>query len=210
MSQVYLAEHRGSSNWGDRKSNQNKSNQMSLFGESGKPEYLPWKNLSEQSGEPTNSTHNRTRAKLVEGQCSHHCANTAPKERQQLWNLIHREHNQETTNLSTRFVGWIYLAMSRLCNLVLRIPCEQGYIFILSGDSHGERLSLQLSVKNTTSSNAIMDRLPLKKPRKTTYGKIREQYIRKTETKNAIKSTVGQAKEAHLSGREIRFKIEYI
>ena len=26
MSQVYLAEHRGSANWGDRKSNQHKSN----------------------------------------------------------------------------------------------------------------------------------------------------------------------------------------
>ena len=55
-----------------------------------------------------------------------------------------------------------------------------------------------------------MDRLLLKTPRKTTYGKIREQNIRKTETKNAIKSTVGQAKESHLSGREIRFKIGYI
>ena len=47
MSQVYLAEHRDSTNWGDRK-----SNQILVFGERGEPEYL-----SEQSREPTNSTH---------------------------------------------------------------------------------------------------------------------------------------------------------
>ena len=51
MSQVYLAKHRGSTNWGD-----GKSNQMLVFGEWRKPEY-PGKNLSEQSREPTNSTH---------------------------------------------------------------------------------------------------------------------------------------------------------
>ena len=45
ISQVYLAEHRGSTNWGDRKSNQHKSNQMLVFGERGKREY-PGKNLS--------------------------------------------------------------------------------------------------------------------------------------------------------------------
>ena len=28
MSEVYLTEHRGSTNWGDRKSNQHKSNQI--------------------------------------------------------------------------------------------------------------------------------------------------------------------------------------
>ena len=58
MSQVYLAEHRGSTNWGDRKSNQYESNQIKcwFFGERGKPEY-PGKNLSEQSRELTNSTH---------------------------------------------------------------------------------------------------------------------------------------------------------
>ena len=58
MSQMYLAEHRRSTNWGDRKSNQHKStsNQMLVFGERGKPEY-PGKNLSEQSREPTNVTH---------------------------------------------------------------------------------------------------------------------------------------------------------
>ena len=38
------------------KSTQIKSNQMFIFGERGKPEY-PGKNLSEQSREPTNSTH---------------------------------------------------------------------------------------------------------------------------------------------------------
>ena len=50
MSQMYLAEHRGSTNWRDRK-----SNQMLVFSERGKPEY-PGKNLSWQSREPTNST----------------------------------------------------------------------------------------------------------------------------------------------------------
>ena len=77
MSQVYLPEHRGSTNWGDSKSNQHKSNQMLIFGERGKPEY-PGKNLSGQSREPTNSTHIwRPIRESVEGQCSHHCANTA-------------------------------------------------------------------------------------------------------------------------------------
>ena len=61
MSQMYLAEHRGSTNWGDRKSNKHKSNQiksnlMLVFGERGKPEYTG-KSLSEQRREPTNSTH---------------------------------------------------------------------------------------------------------------------------------------------------------
>ena len=56
MSQVYLAEHRGPTNWEDRKSNQHKSSQTLVFGERGKLEY-PGKNLSEQSREPTNSTH---------------------------------------------------------------------------------------------------------------------------------------------------------
>ena len=31
MSQVYLAEHRGSTNWGDRKSNQHKSSQIKCW-----------------------------------------------------------------------------------------------------------------------------------------------------------------------------------
>ena len=60
-----------------------KSNQMLVFGERGKPEY-PEKNLSEQKGESTNSAHldaesgNQTQATMVEGECSHHCANPAP------------------------------------------------------------------------------------------------------------------------------------
>ena len=56
MSQVYLSEHRGFTNWGDRKPNQHNSNQMLVFDERGKPEY-PGKNLSEQSRESTDSTH---------------------------------------------------------------------------------------------------------------------------------------------------------
>ena len=46
MSQMYLAEQRGSTNWGHRKSNQHKSNQMLVFGESrAKPEKLGKKPL---------------------------------------------------------------------------------------------------------------------------------------------------------------------
>ena len=59
---------------------------MLAFEERGKPEF-PEKNLSKQSREPaSNSTHIRTpglRIKpgthLVEGECSHHCANPAPQ-----------------------------------------------------------------------------------------------------------------------------------
>ena len=65
-SQIILAKHKCSTNWGDCKSNKsNKSHQsnqinqitqMLVFEERGKPEY-PEKNLSEQSREPTNSVH---------------------------------------------------------------------------------------------------------------------------------------------------------
>ena len=59
-SQIILAEHECSTNWGDCKSNKsnqiNQTNQMLVFEERGKPEY-PEKNLSEQSREPTNSDH---------------------------------------------------------------------------------------------------------------------------------------------------------
>ena len=57
-SQGYLAEHKCFTYWGDWKSNQIKGNQVKcwFFEERGKPEY-PEKNLSEQSREPTNSTH---------------------------------------------------------------------------------------------------------------------------------------------------------
>ena len=50
-SQIILAEHECSTNWGDCK-----SNQMLVFEERGKPEY-PEKNLLEQSREQTNSAH---------------------------------------------------------------------------------------------------------------------------------------------------------
>ena len=48
---------------------------MLVLEEKGKPEF-PEKNLLEQSREPTISAEpgNRTRATLVEGECSHHCA----------------------------------------------------------------------------------------------------------------------------------------
>ena len=62
-SQIILAEHECSTNWGDCKSNKsnqinqtNQINQIKVFEERGKLEY-PEKNLLEQSREPTNSAH---------------------------------------------------------------------------------------------------------------------------------------------------------
>ena len=67
---------------------------MQVFEERGKPEY-PGENISEQRREPTNSTHiydaepgNRTRATLVEGECSHHYATTAPYELSLVYLLV--------------------------------------------------------------------------------------------------------------------------
>ena len=92
-SQIILAEHECSTNWGDCKSNKPnqiksiKWNQMLVFEERGKPEF-PEKNLSEQSREVENQqtqptydagSGNRTRDTLVEGERSHHCANPAPR-----------------------------------------------------------------------------------------------------------------------------------
>ena len=74
-SQIILAKQECSTRWGNCK-----SNQMLVFEERGKP----GKNLSEQSREATNSAHddeecgNQTQDTLVEGECSHHCANPAP------------------------------------------------------------------------------------------------------------------------------------
>ena len=86
MSQVHLAEHRGSTNWGDRKSNQHKSSQIKcwflLRGENWSTQGKTSRSRVEnQQTQPTYDVRsgNRTRATLVEGQCSHHCANTAPK-----------------------------------------------------------------------------------------------------------------------------------
>ena len=61
MSQVYLAEHRGSTNWGTQRK-------------------TSWSRVENQQTQPTYDVRsgNRTRVILVEGQCSHHCANTAP------------------------------------------------------------------------------------------------------------------------------------
>ena len=85
MSQVYLAEHRGSTNWGDRKSNQQKSNQIKCWflvrGENRSTRGKTSRSREEnQQTQPTFDVRsgNQTRATLVEGQCSHHCVNTAP------------------------------------------------------------------------------------------------------------------------------------
>ena len=51
------------------------TNQMLVFSERGKPEY-PGKNLS-QTQPIYDGGGNGTRATLVEGECSHHCANPA-------------------------------------------------------------------------------------------------------------------------------------
>jgi len=80
MPPVYLAEHRGSTNWGDRKSNQIKC-WFLMRGENrntrGKTSQSRVEN---QQTQPTYDvpSENRTWATLVEGQCSHHCTNTAP------------------------------------------------------------------------------------------------------------------------------------
>ena len=80
MSQVYLAEHRGSTNWGDRKSNQLKCCFL-VRGENrstrGKTSHSRVENQQTQSTFDAERG-NRTLAILVEGQCSHRCANTAP------------------------------------------------------------------------------------------------------------------------------------
>ena len=85
MSQVYLAEHRGSTNWGDRKLNQHKSNQLKCWflvrrenrSTQGKTSRSRVEN---QQTQPTYDVRsgNQTWATLVECQCSHHCENTAP------------------------------------------------------------------------------------------------------------------------------------
>ena len=57
---------------------------MLVLEERGKPEYLEkknsWSRVENQQTHPTYDTEpgNRTRATLVEGECSHHCANPAP------------------------------------------------------------------------------------------------------------------------------------
>ena len=87
MSQVYFAEHRGPTNWWDRKSNQHKSNQIKCWflvrGENrstrGKTSWS-WVTRTNKLKPVTYDVRsgNRTWATLVEGQCSYHCANTAP------------------------------------------------------------------------------------------------------------------------------------
>ena len=85
MFQVYLAEHRVSTNWGETKSNQHKSNQIKCWFLVRGENQSTWRKTSHsrvenQQTQPTYDVQsaNRTRATLVEGQCSHHCANPAP------------------------------------------------------------------------------------------------------------------------------------
>ena len=82
---MYLAEHRGSTDWGDRKSNRHKSNQIkSWFLVRGENRSTRGKtSRSREENQQTQHAYdvrpgNRTRGTLVEGQCSHLCANTAP------------------------------------------------------------------------------------------------------------------------------------
>ena len=63
-------------------------------------------------------------------------------------------------------------------NLVLRILWEQWRVFILSGDSHREGLSLHSSVRNTTLSTAEKKCAPWYPRRlssKTTFGRKKKQ-----------------------------------
>ena len=80
MSQVYLAEHRGSTNWGDKKSNQLKC-WFLVRGENRSTQGKTYRRRVEnQKTQPTYDVQcgNQTWATLVEGRCSRHCANTAP------------------------------------------------------------------------------------------------------------------------------------
>ena len=86
-SQIILAEHECCTNWGDRKSN--KSNQIKSNvgfcgeGKTGVP-------VENQQTQPTYDagSGNRTRDTLVEGECSHHCANPAPLNMSQFLSVI--------------------------------------------------------------------------------------------------------------------------
>ena len=82
-SQIILAEHECSTNWGDCKSN--KSNQIKCWflrrGENRRTRRKT--SRSRVENQQTQSTYdagsrNRTRDTLVEGERSHHCANPAP------------------------------------------------------------------------------------------------------------------------------------
>ena len=91
MSQVHLAKHRGSTNWGDRKSNQHKcwflvrGENRSTRGKTSRSR------VENQQTQPTYDVRsgNRTRATLVEGQRSHHCANTRVQRQSVIIRLMH-------------------------------------------------------------------------------------------------------------------------
>ena len=106
MSQEYLAEHRGSTNWGDRKSNQIKC-WFLVRGENrstrGKTSRSRVENQQTQPTPYDVRSGNRTQATctLVEGQCSHHCANTAPT--QQLYLKARRRNGIDLFRLSVLF-----------------------------------------------------------------------------------------------------------
>ena len=79
MSQVCLALHRGSTNWGDRKSNQNIC-WFLVRGENRSTRGKTFRSRVEnQQTQPTYDVRsgNRARDTLVEGQCCQHCTNTA-------------------------------------------------------------------------------------------------------------------------------------
>ena len=84
-SQIFLAEHRCSTNWEDWKSTQIKPNQIKCWflrrGENQSTRRKTSRSRVEnQQTQPTCDAEsgNRTRNTLVEGECSHHCANPAP------------------------------------------------------------------------------------------------------------------------------------
>ena len=113
MSQVYLAEHRGPTNWGDRKSNQHKC----WFLVRGENRSTRW--TTSRSRVENYETHiwrpirgNRTRATLVEGQCSQYCANTAP---------FNENWNKKKTTTTTVH-----------CQLNTNAPSSSFYFFIKS------------------------------------------------------------------------------
>ena len=88
-SQIILAEHECSTNWGDcksNKSNKSKINQVKCWflrrGENRSTRRkTSWSRVENQQTQPTYDagSRNRTQDTLVEGERSHHCANRAPQ-----------------------------------------------------------------------------------------------------------------------------------
>ena len=84
-SQGYLAEHNCSTNWGDHKSTEIRTNQIKCWFLSKGENQITWGKtfwcrVENQQTQPTYGvkSKNLSRATFVGGECSHHCASSAP------------------------------------------------------------------------------------------------------------------------------------